>query len=595
MKLFKKSMPNKLLLAVLSASLAAGSLPGPSLVRAETAAVQSGAAASAENAPFPPLPEAAEQLKDQLARLRDFVLPADLTVLKQAREKARGLKDPSLFAEIGFKILQAKAGKPGYEAVTPQALLELVQDLAFDYDPDLNDLAMVRAKHAALLDALVKLSGNPDGMKAIDYGDLYAFAQRYVYNLQAAVGNKNLNAILDRKTISALLNEALTRTLASSDLVVSQVVRGLKITADDLIKVKDRVSVIVDPSGSAKLALAVTVVRSRVEYKETADKYRKKVTPTLWLYGKQVPGNQITWEAVKNVPGVKVQPNGTVTLVSGKGAVVTVRAVLKSLNKPLVDSRTVYLGNASPDKPQLPPEAAYLVKRLTQVRDAIRPADLPAIRQARDRLAALTNPSLIREVWEPISKKKGKKTGFDQVTQKNLLAFIAGFGVPYDSDFSQLEQLRRDNAELLDQLAILGGEPKGMDAVSFADLTAFLVAYEQELKNGLLTGKGKTDAQKLLAILTGTYKEKAWNKVLADKKLKISAILRGLGIQGKDIDKVSTRIAWTVDPLYRARFDILLAYFKTQLNGTTAPAISPDSLKLETLLPALLQEGLKSK
>ncbi|WP_058301290.1 hypothetical protein [Gorillibacterium timonense] len=600
----KKTMPKKLLISVLSASLLTGSLSVPAVAWGETA--KAGSAAGSEtglteaerlnslSGGIVPLPDAAKPLIDQLQRLRAAILPEDLLVLKEARERVRELDDPALFAEIGYKLALAKAGKAGYDSITPQALMELIHDLAFDYDPTLTDLAMVRTKHAELLSDLVRLSGNPNGMDGIDYGDLAAFSLRYASYLQTAASGKDLTALLNRKTVSTLLNQALADTLDDNDLVVSQIIRGLGITANDIIKVKDRVSVIVDPDGSAKLAFAFTAVRSQVQYKETADTYRKTITPSLSVFGKQIPASLIEWQEVKDVPAVTIT-NGKITLTSGKGAVVTVRAVLKALNKPLLDSRVVYLGSASPDKPQLPEEAQYLVERLNEVRSAIRPEDLPSIRQARDRLAALTNTALISDIWEPIAKKKGKKTGFEQVTEKNILGLFAGLGIAYDSDFSELEQLRRDNLELLDQLVILSGESKGMDAISFTDLTEFLLAYEKSMQSGLFTGNGKPITQKLLDILSGTYNENAWNKVLADKDLKISKVLRGLGIKGKDITRTNSRIAWTVDPLYRARFGLLLAYFKTILDSSAFSGIDPSSIKLETLLPTLLKDSLTNK
>lgn len=562
----KKLLSKRLLISVLSTSLLAGSVSIPAMAWGESAAADSKTAnaglSTQLNAGIPPLPTQANNLKYQLRRIHAAILPEDLPVLKEARERARELNDPSLFAEIGSKLVLAKSGKTGYDSVTPEALLELVNDLAFDYDPDLNGLALVRAKHTALLSDLIRLSGNPAGLDGIDYGDLTAFSLSYVSHLKTAVSGKDVTQLLDRKTVSALLNQALAETLDESDLVVSQIIGGLGITADDIISVKNRVSVIVDPDGKAKLALALAVARSRAVYKETADSSRKTIVPEVWVFGRQVPASLIEWQEVKDVPKAAVK-DGKIVLVSGKGAVVTVRAVLKGINKPLLDSQVVYLGKANPNQPQLPEGAQYLVDRLNEVHAAIRPEDLPSIRQSRDKLAALTDTKLISDIWKPIAKKKGKKAGFEQVTEKNILAFIAGLGITYDSGFSELEQLRQDNAELLNQLVVLSGEPKGTAAISFADLTEFLLAYEKEIQSGILSEKGKSKEQLLLTFLSDKYSEKAWNKVLANKKLKISAVLSGLGIKGKDIAATNSRIAGAIDPLYRAQFGLVLAYIKT--------------------------------
>jgi len=594
-----KLLSQRLLISVLSTSLLAGSVSVPAVAWGESAAAGSKTVnaelSTQPNHGIPPLPDSANILKKQLQRIHDAILPEDLLVLKEARERVRELNDPSLFAEIGYKLALAKSGKKGYDSVTPEALLELVNDLAIDYDPSLSDLALVRAKHAALLSELVRLSGNKAGMNGVDYNDLYLFATRYVNQLQSAVDGKDLSQFANRKAVSALLNQALADTLGESDLAVSRIIGGLGITADDIINDKNRVSVVVDPDGKAKLALALAIVRSHVVYGETADQGRKTIVPSLWLNGRKIPSSLIEWQEVKDVPEVAIK-DGKIVLLSGTGTAVTVRAVLKSNNKPLLDSRVVYLGTANSNKPQLPEGAQYLVGRLNEIHAAIRPEDLPSIRQSRDKLAALTDTTLIRDVWEPIAKKKkGKKAGFEQVTEKNILAFIAGLGITYDSGFSDLEQLRRDNAELFNQLVVLSGEPKGMEAISFADLTEFLLAYEKELQSGVLTGNGKLKEQQLLQVLSDKYGEKAWDKVLANKKLKLSAVLRGLGIKGKDIQATSSRIAWTVDPSYRARFGLLLAYAKTQLNIQLPSGISLDSVNLETLLPVLLKDSHTDK
>lgn len=512
------------------------------------------------------LPPQADSLADRILKTRNFILPEDVAAIKDARDRLRQIKDPMLIKEIWEPIAEKKGDQEGYEFVTKKNLIDLISDMGFYYSPNLEDLETIRRKHYPLLSQLAKLSGIENGANGFDFTDVTEFVGALESRIQGKLKGKNLKELMklmQQGESSKLINDTLTEVLSDKRLTISRILQGLGIQTNDLIEVKNKIGIVIDPGSQARMGLAFAYVRSQVTYSEERKEKGKTVIPHLSVLGKEIPDSMVTWKLLTKNPNVTIDKQGRIRLLHGESATVEVQAVLTNLDKPLLDSRTVQLGSST--EVPLPPQAAELVKKLSAIHSKILPEDLPAILEARDRLKQVKDPMLVKEIWEPIAAKKGDSQAYEFVTQENLISFISDLAIVYDPKLTDLEAIRRKYYPFFSQLVQLSGIEGGMNSVSFGDATDFINAMEKAAKNRL-SEMSMADLMKLTQkdeaarLINGVLED-----VLKDKRLVFSQVLRGLNIQAKDFIEVKNKIGIVADPDSRARIALAMAYIRSEI------------------------------
>jgi hypothetical protein len=210
---------------------------------------------------------------------------------------------------------------------------------------------------------------------------------------------------------------------------------------------------------------------------------------------------------------------------------------------------------------------------IAKVHANLHPDDIQFVRDARDVLSSMdtnSNYDLIENVWGKVSAAKSGKTGFEEVTEANVLKLLTDLSIYYYEDGRGFTNALASNSKLLDQMAKLGGLSNGLGDTVIADAQAFGEALEK----ALLAEMNISNAISIIAEIDGSAspEEKSalydilsnsLTTALAQKDLKVSQVFNALKINASDLAIDLNNISKKADPNRNAMKAFAFALMKS--------------------------------
>ncbi|MDK8182548.1 S-layer homology domain-containing protein [Paenibacillus sp. UMB4589-SE434] len=320
---------------------------------------------------------ALDHIKAKKNAIFKLVSQEDAKTLEQVRQRVKKLKSKDI--ERVWKNINniKKQQGSGYEHVTEQRVLELVQHLAsFVYGNDWTQFDKLRkdTQFRQFINELAKLGGIKAGLGGLSFEDAYLFALEVEKAVRLKIDTLAYEDILriasNKQEIKRLLEDVFNEIKKTSRNPLASVIRVFQIAEDDILQVTDRI----DPGyrGATVLLFAYAQTEVTVNYRVT--QAGRVASPTLKVLGQEVPNLLLKWKKISGSPSVTVHDNRIVLAETEKSGTAIIAAEDILFRKELYRGSVTLTADAVPDGILIPTpaEITRIVKHTLDELETIR-------------------------------------------------------------------------------------------------------------------------------------------------------------------------------------------------------------------------------
>ncbi|WP_028546381.1 S-layer homology domain-containing protein [Paenibacillus taiwanensis] len=318
-----------------------------------------------------------DHIKTKKDAIFKLISPEDAKRLEQVRERIKKLKSKDI-EKVWKKINDIKKRQgSGYEHVTEQRVLELVQQLTyFVYGNDWAKFDNLRkdAPFRQFINELAKLGGIKAGLGGLSFEDAYQFALEVEKAIRLKIDTLDyedrLRLASNKQEIKRLFVEVFNEIKKTSRNPLATVIRAFQISEDDILNVTDRI----DPGyrGATVLLFAYAQTEVTVNYRVTQG--GRVAYPTLKVLGQEVPNVLLKWKKISGSPAVTVRDNRIVLADKEKSGTAIIAAEDVLFREELYRGSVTLTADAVPDGIVIPTQAEIerIVKRTLNELETIR-------------------------------------------------------------------------------------------------------------------------------------------------------------------------------------------------------------------------------
>ena len=256
--------------------------------------------------------EAKQKVNEFLDELKAQLSDEEKAVINEARAQFASIAETEtdLVQDIWSKI-EAKKAKHDpdgttYDLITIENVMKVIKYLGqAQYDPDLDEIEdKVRGEYRDILKQLDQLAEQDGGVTDFTWSDVQEtvdLVQQLV--LDEITMDDLIDLILEDKSITEYVGQVFRsvwqKVLDNNDLDITKFIKGLDITADDIVNTYKKFAQRVDADYEAQKVLAAAAVRTKSELEVTVSTSNKRVlVPKLTLFDNEIPNEVLQWKVV---------------------------------------------------------------------------------------------------------------------------------------------------------------------------------------------------------------------------------------------------------------------------------------------------------
>jgi len=253
--------------------------------------------------------EAKQKVKELLDEIKAQLSDEEKAVINEARAKFASIDESEtyLVEDIWNKIAAKKAQHDPdgttYDLITVENVMNVIKYLGqAQYDPNLDEIEdKVRGEYRDILKQLDQLAEQDGGVTDFTWSDVQETVDLVQQLVLDEISMDDLiDLIIEDKSITEYVGQVFRnvwqKVLANNNLDATKFIKGLGITADDIVNTYKKFAQRVDADYEAQKVLAAAAVRVKSELDvSVSDSNKRVLIPKLTLFNYEIPNEVLKW------------------------------------------------------------------------------------------------------------------------------------------------------------------------------------------------------------------------------------------------------------------------------------------------------------